>query len=159
MIRWKDLFPMRPFDGYYQEQAAGEANNVNNGILVQFSFMGLFALILSMIGLYSMVSLSVNKRIKEIGIRKVLGASTSQIIQLVNREFIIVLSIACLYGCIAGYFFMDNFLADIFTYYLNIGTGAFLISVGIILLTALLTSGRKIIMAAHSDPARSLRYE
>lgn len=157
--QWKKLFPMKPFDGYYQDQAAGEANNVNNGILVQFSFMGLFALILSMIGLYSMVSLSVNKRIKEIGIRKVLGASTSQIIQLVNREFIIILLIACLFGCVSGYYFMDKFLADIFTYYLKIGTGAFTISVGLILATALVTSGRKILSAAHTDPARSLRYE
>ena len=157
--RWKELFPMKPFDGYYQDQAAGEANNVNNGILVQFSFMGLFALILSMIGLYSMVSLSVNKRIKEIGIRKVLGASTGQIVNLVNREFIIILSVACIFGCVSGYFFMDKFLADIFTYYLNIGTQAFLLSAGLVLFTALITSGRKILRAAHADPARSLRYE
>jgi ABC-type antimicrobial peptide transport system permease subunit len=157
--KWNELFPMKPFDGYYQEEAAGYAMHTNQGILTMFIFMGLFALILSTIGLYSMVSLNVTKRTKEIGIRKVLGASTIQIIRLMNREFVIILSIACLYGCVTGYYFMNKFLGDIFTYYLDIGSGACILSVSLILLTAFITSGRKIYIAAQTDPARSLRYE
>jgi ABC-type antimicrobial peptide transport system permease subunit len=156
---WKQLFPMKPFDGYYQEEAAGYAMNTNNGILTQFTFMGIFALILSTIGLYSMVSLTINKRTKEIGIRKVMGASVMQIIKLVNREFVIILGISSVIGCVMGYYFMKSFLSDIFTYYLEIGAGAFILSVGIIVVTAFATSGRKIYLAAQSDPSRSLKYE
>ena len=72
---WKKTFPNKPFEGFYMEQAAADALNTNNGILVQFGILGLFALFLSVTGLYSTVSLTVNKRIKEIGIRKVMGAS------------------------------------------------------------------------------------
>ena len=150
---------MKPFDGYYQEEAAGYALKVNSGILKQFTFMGIFALVLSTIGLYSMVALNVTKRTREIGIRKALGASTSQIINLINREFIIILGIACLYGCVSGYYFMNKFLGDIFTYYLSIGTSAFVLSILLIVLTAFITSGRKIYTAAQTDPAKSLRYE
>ena len=157
--QWKLLFPNKPYEGYYQGVAAGYARNINHGILVQFALLGIFALILSTIGLYSMVALSVNKRVKEIGIRKVLGASTGQIMKLVNREFIIILLIACSIGTFMGYSFMNKFLGDIFKYHLNIGFPSFIISVGLILVTAFSTSGRKIYRASQTDPARSLRYE
>jgi putative ABC transport system permease protein len=156
---WKQLFPMKPFDAYYQEEAAGYALNTNNGILAQFTYMGIFALILSTIGLYSMVSLTIIKRTKEIGIRKVMGASVIQIIKLVNREFVVILGISSLIGCVMGYYFMEAFLSDIFTYYIKMGFGAFILAVGAIVITAFATSGRKIYLAAQSDPSKSLRYE
>jgi ABC-type antimicrobial peptide transport system permease subunit len=156
---WKPLFPNKPFDGYYQEQAANNAKTVNMGILKNFSLLGIFALILSTTGLFAMVSLNINKRVKEIGIRKVMGASVSQIVYLLNREFIIILSIAALIGSILGYYFMSAFLSDVFDYYVPLGPEVYIISIGIILVTAFITSGRKIIKAAHINPAKSLRYE
>jgi len=157
--KWELLFPNKPYEGHYQEESLSYALNVDRGILFQFTYLGIFALILSTIGLYSMISLAVNKRVKEIGIRKVLGASTGQIMKLVNSQFLIILFIACSAGTFMGYSFMNKFLGDIFTYYLNIGSASFIISVGLILLTAFMTSGRKIYMAAQIDPAKSLRYE
>ena len=109
---WKSLFPNKPFEGYYQEEALKEAEYINMGILKQFIVMSIFALFLSTTGLFSMVSLNINKRIKEIGIRKVMGASVYQIFNLLNREFIIILIIASVFGSVLGYYFMKAFLGD-----------------------------------------------
>ncbi|HLF33745.1 MAG TPA: FtsX-like permease family protein [Cyclobacteriaceae bacterium] len=156
---WKKIFPMKPFEGYYQDQASRDASNTNLGILKQFGVLAIFALFLSIFGLYSMVSLNINKRTKEFGIRKVLGAPVGHIINLVNREFIIILFMASLIGCTMGYYFMEAFLGNIFIYHINIGPGIFILSVLIIFFTAIMTSGRKIYMAANANPAKSLRYE
>lgn len=156
---WKGLFPTKPFEGFYMEEAAAEALNTNNGILMQFGIMALFALFLSVSGLYSTVSLTVNKRIKEIGIRKVLGASVGQIIRLLNREFSIIIVISTLIGCVGGYYFMNQFLSDIFTYYMDIGLLSYLAAALTILIFTVLTSGIKIYRAAMNNPTDSLRYE
>jgi ABC-type antimicrobial peptide transport system permease subunit len=141
------------------EEAAADALNTNNGILVQFGIMGLFALFLSVTGLYSTVSLNVNKRIKEIGIRKVMGASVYHMIKLLNYEFGIIMLISIVIGCAGGYYFMNQFLSDIFTYYLKIGPLSFITASLLILVFTVFTSGIKIYRAAISNPTNSLRYE
>jgi len=156
---WKKLFPNKPFEGFYMEEAAFEALHTNNGILVQFGIMSLFALFLSVSGLYSTVSLTINKRIKEIGIRKVMGAKVHHIMQLLNYEFAIIILISIVIGCIGGYYFMDKFLSDIFTYYKEIGLVSFISASSTILIFTALTSGIKIYNAAMSNPTESLRYE
>jgi putative ABC transport system permease protein len=156
---WKQLFPNKPFEGFYMEEAAFNALHTNNGILIQFGIMGLFALFLSITGLYSTVSLTVNKKVKEIGIRKVMEASVQHIMQLLNYEFVIIIVISIAIGTAGGYFFMNRFLSDIFTYYSNIGPLSFLASSLTILAFTILTSGVKIYKAAQSNPTDSLRYE
>lgn len=156
---WKELFPNKPFVAYYQEDALNNAENINTGILKQFVVLSVFALFLSTTGLYSMVSLNINKRIKEIGIRKVMGASVPQIITLLNRQVLVILMIASVIGSVLGYYFMKAFLGDIFEYHLEMGPSVFIISITIILMAALLTSGRKIYRAAQMNPAKSLKYE
>ena len=159
LSKWKGLFPNKPFEGYYQMEALNYAENTNMGILKQFGIMSIFALFLSSSGLFSMVSLNVNRRRKEIGIRKVMGASITQIINLLNREFLFILGIASVIGTVLGYYFMGAFLGDIFDHYLDMGPGVFIISVLVIVVTALLTSGRKIYSASLSNPVDSLKYE
>ena len=156
---WKELFPNKPFEGYFMEDVAYESMNTNRGILVQFGIMSLFALFLSVTGLYSIVSLTVNKRIKEIGIRKVLGASIRHVMQLLNFEFGVIILISIVLGSVGGYYFMDRFLSDIFTYYLDIGPTSFLIASAIVLLLTAFTSGIKIYRVAQRNPTESLRYE
>lgn len=156
---WKGVFPNKPFEGFFMDDVAFESLNTNNGILIQFSIMAFFALFLSVTGLYSIVSLIVNKRIKEIGIRKVMGASISSVMRLLNFEFGVIIVISIIIGCAGGYFFMNKFLSDIFTYFLDIGMGSFIIASGIILVLTALTSGIKIYKVAMRNPTESLRYE
>jgi putative ABC transport system permease protein len=156
---WKETFPNRPYEGYFQESVANEAEMINSGILKQFGMLAIFALLLSSAGLFSLVSLSIDKKTKEIGIRKVMGASLSHIMMLINKEFLVILGIASFLGTAMGYYFMKLFLADIFTYHTSIGPTVFVITVTVIILMAFITSGRKIYRAAHLNPAVSLRYE
>ena len=88
-----------------------------------------------------------------------MGASITQIINLLNREFLIILGIASVIGTVLGYYFMEAFLGDIFDHYLDMGPGVFIISILVIVMTALLTSGRKIYSASLSNPVDSLKYE
>ena len=156
---WKNLFPNKPFEGFYMEEVAAEALHTNKGILVQFGIMAIFALFLSVSGLYSIVSLTVNKRVKEIGIRKVMGASIQNVMQLLNFEFSIIILIATVIGCVGGYYFMDRFLSDIFRYYQKIGPFSFVAAALIIFIFTALTSGLKIYKVAISNPTDSLRDE
>lgn len=156
---WKQLFPNQPFEGFYMEEVASEALHTNKGILVQFGILAIFALFLSITGLYSIVSLAVNKRAKEIGIRKVLGASVQSVMSLMNHEFGIILLLATIIGCVGGYYFMDKFLSDIFTYYNEIGPLSFIIAALIIFIPTAFTSGLKIYQIARKNPTESLRYE
>ncbi len=156
---WKSLFPNKPFEGFYLEEVASEAMHTNNGILVQFGILAIFALFLSVTGLYSIVSLTVNKRVKEIGIRKVFGATVRNVMQLLNYEFGIILLIATIIGCVGGYYFMDKFLSDIFTYYMKIGPISFITATLTILILTAITSGSKIYKVAMRNPTESLRYE
>ena len=156
---WKTLFPHKPFDGYYQDDSLSAAQQVNAGIRDNFGLLAIFALFLAVTGLYSMVSLNINKRIKEIGIRKVMGASVGSIIEKINRQFIIIMILSGMIGGIFGYYFMDAFMADVFDYYIPLGPPIYLLSFGIILVITTITSGRKIYRAAMTNPANSLRYE
>jgi putative ABC transport system permease protein len=126
---------------------------------MQFGLLAFFALFLSVSGLYSTVSLTVNKRIKEIGIRKVMGASVGQIMRLLNNEFSIIILISTLIGCVGGYYFMNQFLSDIFTYHLDIGLMSYVAATFTIMLFTALTSGIRIYRAAMNNPTDSLRYE
>ena len=156
---WKKLFPTLPFSGFYQSDSYQAATYVNEGIFKQFSLMAFFGLFLSVTGLFAMVSLNINRRLKEIGIRKVLGASLAQIMILINREFVVILIIASILGSILGYYFMQLFLGNIYDYHITIGPGMFILSTLIIFFSALITSGKKIIAAALSNPTESLRCE
>ena len=141
------------------EDVAYESVHTNRGILVQFGIMSLFALFLSVTGLYSVVSLTVNKRIKEIGIRKVFGASIRQVVQLMNFEFGVIIIISIIIGCAGGYYFMNKFLSDIFTYFLDIGPLSFILASASVLVLTTLTSGVKIYKISIRNPTESLRYE
>lgn len=156
---WKKLFPNQPFEGFYMSSNAAAAFQTNQSIMVQFMINAVFALFLSITGLYSLVALNINKRIKEIGIRKVFGASVVQIIRVLNMEYVVILSIAIVIGCGGGYYFMNRFLSDIFTHYMKIGPVSFVISALLILIMTMVTSGIKITKAAMQNPVDSLRTE
>jgi ABC-type antimicrobial peptide transport system permease subunit len=95
---WKQVFPNRLYNGRYLDEITVEATTVNDNIVKIFAFMGIVALFLSATGLYTLVSLNIIKRMKEIGVRKVLGASISNITRIINTEFVIMLLISSVLG-------------------------------------------------------------
>ncbi len=153
------IAPDRPFNGNYQEELLKESVKVNNNIVIIFSFLGILSVILSSIGLFTMVSLSVMKRIKEIGIRKVLGAKITGILALMNKSFIIILLIAGFSGTILSYFAIDSLIGSIFTYYKPIDTVTILLPIGSILVLSMIVSSARILSTARKNPVEALRYE
>jgi len=105
-----------------------------------------------------MASFTAQQRTKEIGIRKVLGASAGRIVWLLTRQFTRWVLAANLIAWPAAYFLMKNWLQD-FPYRVALGAPLFLLAAGGALVIALLTVGWQAVRAALSDPVDSLRYE
>lgn len=157
--KWKEIFPDRLYNGRLMDEQLSQANNVNNNILKMFIFLGIVALLLSATGLFTLVSLNIIKKMKEIGVRKVLGATAANISRIVNQEFMIVLSIACVLGCVLGYFMAGALMGSIWEYYQNATVITFILSC-VILLTASITSiGYKIYKTTRLNPSTVLRDE
>ncbi len=156
---WAINIPEKPFNGFYQEDLFKQSKDINGNIIIIFTFMGLLAVILSSIGLYTLVSLNIIKRVKEIGVRKVLGGSIAHIIQLINKEYIVLLIVSSIAGVIAGYYVIDLLIATIFAHYKTTDTLTFAIPILLILTISLSISSIRIFSAAIKNPVDSLRYE
>ncbi len=156
---WKQVFPNRMYNGRYLSEGMVEANTVNDNIVKMFGFMGVVALILSATGLFALVSLNIIKKMKEIGVRKVLGASVTNITRIINTEFVIILFIASVLGSVASYFAVDLLMDSIWDYYQPATIVAFVISIIILFSISLATIGYKVFSAASMNPVNTLRSE
>ena len=157
--KWKIVFPDELSGVNFMDEEMAESAQVNANIRVMFMVLGIIAVLLSVIGLFSLVSLNLIKRMKEIGVRKVLGASIEHITMRMSREFIIILSIASILGCISGYYLTDMLMGSIWTYYVPLKPWPFILSVLILFVASALTISGKVIRAASVNPADILKDE
>ncbi len=123
-----------------------------------FKTFAILAIFISCLGLYGLVSFMVVQKTKEVGIRKVLGASVTGILYLFSREFVLLIGLAFLIAAPIGYFLMQGWLSGYY-YHMNIGWEVFAVAVAASLLIALITVGAKAIKAALANPVKSLRTE
>lgn len=132
-----------------------EADAQRGQIFVTFSMIIVF---IACMGLFALVSYSVESRTKEIGIRKVLGASVPNIVGMVSKEFLILVIIACLLAVPVAYMFMQKWLQE-FAYRIEIGAGVFIAAGFIAVLIATITISLRSVKAATVNPVKSLRNE
>jgi putative ABC transport system permease protein len=156
---WVKMIPNYPFEGMYQEDTLDEEKAINRSIKQVYIFLAIVATILSMIGLYTLVSLSILNRTKEIGIRKVMGSPVQRIWLVLSKGFLINLALSSLIGCVGGYYLSLMLLDSIWDYWLDFTPGIFIYSVLIILAVTAATITGKILQAAHQNPVNCLRYE
>lgn len=116
------------------------------------------AIFISCLGLYGFVSFMAVQRTKEIGIRKVLGASVINIVHLMSKEFTLLIGVAFLIAAPLAYYLMHRWLQH-FAYRISIGAGIFLLTILISQLIAWVTVGYQAIKAAVADPVKSLKME
>jgi putative ABC transport system permease protein len=157
--KWKETFPNRTYTGRYMDEQMVEAATVNNNIVKMFVFLGVIALFLSATGLFTMVSLNIIKKMKEIGVRKVLGATIGNITRVINTKFMIILLIACVLGSAVGWFLSDSLMDSIWDFYQAANGITFVISAGILILISVLSIGYKVYNTARVNPAHVLRDE
>ena len=125
------------------------------------NIIGLFAglaIFIACLGLFGLVTYSSEQRKKEISIRKVLGAKSNEIVYLLSKEFLVIISISTLISWPATYYLMKGWLQD-FAYRINLGIWMFIMAAVILLLIASLTMLTQALKTANSNPVKSLRYE
>lgn len=123
-----------------------------------FRIAAIIAIFISCMGLYGLVSFMTVQKTKEVGIRKVLGASIQAIVHLFTKEFIVLIGIAFLIAAPLGYLFMENWLSG-FHYRIDLGPGIFILALILSLFVASITIGYKAIAAARANPIKNLKTE
>ncbi len=158
-IKWEELIPNAVYPGFLQEERLAESKDINKNIMNIFLFLAVISVILSLVGLYTLVSLKVIKKTKEIGIRKVLGAPLSSIMRMINREFMIIIIISSILGSALGYYLAEMLLASVYEVYQGATLSSFILPTIIILAVSVLTISGKVYRAASMNPVDAIKYE
>ena len=155
---WKKHFPSSVLQySFYEDSLASSyrAESRFSGIFLVFSMV---SLTIACLGLFALVSYTVERRSKEIGIRKVLGASIANILSMISAEFIWLVALSCLAAIPVGYYFMDEWLTS-FAYRISLNVFIFVGAGLLVLLIAWLTVSMRTFSAASANPVKSLRSE
>lgn len=156
--QWATYLPNFPFDYSLVEDSFYEQYEGERILGQVFAYFAILAIIIAALGLFGLASFTIQQKVKEIGIRKVLGASVSQIVILLSTNFAKLVLIAFLVASPIAYFSMEQWLQN-FAYYQPISVWIFLIGGGIALSIALLTVSYQAIKSALLNPAYTLNNE
>jgi putative ABC transport system permease protein len=151
-------FPGNPFHYFFLDDYFNQQYESDVLFGKVFGVFTVLAVIISCLGLFGLSSYLAIQRTREIGIRKVLGATVKQITVLVSKEFMLIILIANIIAWPVSYFVMDNWLNG-FAYRINLGVLSFLIPTTISVGIAMLTVASQSIKAASADPVKNLRSE
>lgn len=152
------LYPEYYFQAQFLDETIAKFYAQEEKMAIVYQIFAFIAILISSIGLYGMISFLLGNKVKEIGIRKVLGASVSSIVYSFSKEFVITTLVAFCIAASIAYYFMDKWLSN-FVYRIDIGIATFLIVIVLTLLLAMLTVGIKSLRAALANPVDSLRDE
>ncbi len=158
-LAWKEVFQNQEFDIDPASHALHEGTIVNTIILKLFVFMGSIAVIMSLIGLFSLISLNLAGRMKEIGIRKVLGSSIPALIRVINRDYIVLLFVGIIAGSLISYFLIPAMMSAMWAHHIAVGPGLFIIAIALMLLVSIATVAFRVISAARVNASNLLRTE
>jgi len=155
---WRRLCPGQPFEPVFLDQSFDDFYRSDRRMGVLFRDFAGLAIFISCLGIFGLAAFTAEQRTKEIGVRKVLGASTGGIISLLSREFVILVTIANAIAWPAGYFLTNRLLRN-YAYRTDVPFWIFLGAGILAYLVALLTVSYQALKAARTDPVDSLRYE
>jgi putative ABC transport system permease protein len=153
-----DLAPGSPFEYHFFDESFEALYQREQKFEKLFFFFSAFAIFIACLGLFGLASFMAEQRTKEIGIRKVLGASVASVTMLLTREFTKWVVLANVIAWPVAYFAMNKWLQN-FAYRISMEAWVFVVSGLIVLCIAVLTVSAKAIKTAVSNPADSLRYE
>ncbi len=155
---WKDLYGSDPFDYSFIEDEIAREYVQANSLSSLVTLASIVALIIAGMGLFAMASLAITSRLKEIGIRRVMGATTQEISLLFNRQFLKVTLIGVLTSIPASYYLMKLWLED-FAVKVPLGAGVFLLALLVGVIFSILIVSLETIKAAWINPTKLLRSE
>jgi len=155
---WNKFFPADPFNYYFLDDLFDQQYKADQSFGKIFGLFAFLAIIIACFGLLGLSAYNVLQRTKEIGIRKVLGASVQNVLYILSKDFITLVLIAFVIAVPVTWFIMHNWLQD-FAYRISIQIWVFAIAGVLAILIALLTIGIQALKAAVANPVKSLRTE
>jgi putative ABC transport system permease protein len=155
---WTQMRPGYPFSYYFIDENFDRLYKAEENLQRVFRSFALLSVVIGCLGLFGLASYSAERRTKEIGIRKVLGASSPGLALLLSKEFTKWVLIANVIAWPVAHIAMSRWLQN-FAYRAGIGPGIFFLAGGLALGIAFLTVGYQAVKASLADPVRSLRYE
>ena len=155
---WNKFFPADPFNYYFLDDLFDQQYKADQSFGKIFGLFAFLAIIIACFGLLGLSAYNVLQRTKEIGIRKVLGASVQNVLYILSKDFITLVLIAFVIAVPVTWFIMHNWLQD-FAYRISIQMWVFAIAGVLAILIALLTIGIQALKAAVANPVKSLRTE
>lgn len=156
--QYKELIPLQPFSYHFMEDDRLESYADDARWTQIITWSSGLAILISALGLFGLVSLTIEQRTKEIGIRKVLGANIAEITQLLSVNFLALIGVACLIAMPVGWYAARQWL-DTFVFRMEFGGWIFALTGAFVLLVAGLTISIQAIRAALMNPVKSLRSE
>jgi putative ABC transport system permease protein len=156
--RWRALNPQTPFSYYFLDDKFAALYSGEHKTAKLFGLFALLAIVIACLGLFGLAAFSAEQRAKEIGIRKVLGASVQQVLVLVTKEFLVLVGIAFLLAIPVTWWAMHSWLQD-FAYRTSVSAWIFFVAGSATALIALLTVSSRALGAALANPVKVLRSE
>jgi len=150
--------PAYPYDYSFSDEQYASKFNLEKLIGKLAGLFAVLAILISCLGLFGLAAYVAEQRTKEIGIRKVLGASVQQVWVLLSKDFIVLVLISCLIAAPISFYFLHNWLMN-YDYRIKIGAGVFVLGGLIALLITIITVSFQAIKAAIANPVKSLRTE
>jgi putative ABC transport system permease protein len=155
---WKSLFPGNPFITFFLDDHYNKQYQADQQFGKVFGIFSALAIFIACLGLFGLSSLTAIQRTKEIGVRKVLGASISSILTLVSRDYIILMITAIVVAIPIAWWIMNSWLEE-FAHRIDLAWWIFALPSLIVISIALLTVSIHTLKAARTNPTKSLRYE
>ena len=155
---WKQLNPNEPFEYSFLDTDFMKNYEAENRLAALVGYFTVIAILISCLGLFGLATFSAEQRIKEIGVRKVLGASEMNVVTLLSKDFLKLVVIAAVIASPVAWFVMQKWLQG-FAYRTSIGWQVFAITILSAVLIALITISFQAIKAAIANPVKSLRTE
>lgn len=155
---WSSMFPEELFQYEFLDDRIANFYRQEQKLYTAFRLFAGIAILIGCLGLYGLIAFAAIQRTKEVGIRKVLGASMTSIVYLFSKEFIGLIVIAFCIAAPIAYYMMNSWLQN-FAYHISIGGGVFLVAIAASFIIAGLTIASQTIKAAVANPVKALRSE
>jgi putative ABC transport system permease protein len=155
---WKKIDPVHEMEGDFLDAEIREYYSFFEDVLYTVGFTSLLAIVIASLGLFGMATYSTQTRLQEIGVRKVLGAHSRNIISLISKSYIWMMLIATIIGAPLAYI-INNLWLQYMAHHVSFGPGTLVTGVLIVIVIGMLTITSRIIKAANTNPSEILKYE
>jgi putative ABC transport system permease protein len=155
---WEKVMPLYPFDYQFLDQEIDKMYRVEERTGTLLKYFSVLAILIACIGLFGLATYTVEQRRRELGLRKVLGASGISIFRLISREFMQLLLIASLISVPFSIFMLQKYLSN-FAFHIQLTIGTFVLALFLAIVVTGLAISYQLVTAIRTNPAKSLKYE